>query len=68
MDNGEGIKEENKTAIFKHGFTTKKEGHGFGLHNSANYMTEMGGKIKVNSDGKGTTFILCFPRETRNTD
>lgn len=70
MDNGEGIKEENKTAIFKHGFTTKKEGHGFGLHSSANYMTEMGGKIKVNSDGngKGTTFILSFPRKKKNTD
>lgn len=69
-DNGEGITEENKTVIFNHGYTTKKEGHGFGLHSSANYMAEMGGEIKVNSDGKGKgcTFILSFPRKKNKAD
>ena len=30
-DDGEGIAPENMTRIFAHGFTTRKEGHGFGL-------------------------------------
>ncbi|MFO7847898.1 MAG: HAMP domain-containing sensor histidine kinase [Balneolaceae bacterium] len=63
-DNGAGIKNENLDKIFDHTFTTKKKGHGFGLHSSANYMKEMGGKIEVRSDGnaKGTTFTLVFPK------
>jgi signal transduction histidine kinase len=35
QDNGIGIAPENLTRIFSHGFTTKKEGHGFGLHSGA---------------------------------
>ena len=34
-DKGEGIPAENMTRIFTHGFTTRKEGHGFGLHSCA---------------------------------
>jgi len=60
-DNGSGIKDENLDKIFAHSFTTKKKGHGFGLHSSANYMKEMGGEIEVSSDGNGTTFTLVFP-------
>lgn len=62
-DNGEGILKENINKIFSHGFTTKTNGHGFGLHTCANSMVEMGGKIVVESDGsnKGATFILTFP-------
>ena len=62
-DNGMGIKRENLDKIFTHAFTTKKSGHGFGLHSCANYMTEMGGRIEVDSDGegKGATFTLTFP-------
>lgn len=62
-DNGSGIKGENLDKIFSHTYTTKKKGHGFGLHSSANYMKEMGGKIEVSSEGKGkgTTFTLVFP-------
>lgn len=62
-DNGTGIKNENLDKIFAHTYTTKKKGHGFGLHSSANYMEEMGGKIEVSSKGlgKGTTFTLVFP-------
>jgi signal transduction histidine kinase len=63
-DNGAGIKKEHLNNVFNHGFTTKEEGHGFGLHTCANYMTEMGGEIKVQSEGKGegTTFTVSFPR------
>jgi serine/threonine protein kinase/signal transduction histidine kinase len=62
-DNGKGILAENLNRIFNHGFTTKDDGHGFGLHTCANAMTEMGGGIKVFSDGpgKGATFVLAFP-------
>lgn len=73
-DNGSGISRNQLDKIFTHGFTTKQSGHGFGLHSSANYMTEMGGKIEVSSDGKGkgATFTLLFPRKQvkkeKNTD
>lgn len=62
-DNGHGIKAEHLQKIFTHTFTTKSDGHGFGLHSSANYMTEMGGSINVKSEGegKGATFTLTFP-------
>lgn len=62
-DNGQGIKNEHKDKIFTQGFTTKKNGHGFGLHSSANYMTEMDGNIKVNCNGemKGAEFIISLP-------
>ncbi len=59
-DNGVGIPPENLTRIFHHGFTTKKKGHGFGLHVSANAATEMNAKLGVHSDGqgRGATFHL----------
>lgn len=65
-DNGMGIKREHLEKIFSHAFTTKKNGHGFGLHSCANYMTEMGGDIEVTSEGegKGATFKLMFPKIT----
>ena len=62
-DNGAGIEADHLTRIFNHGFTTKTEGHGFGLHTCANLMTEMGGHIGVDSPGvgEGATFTLVFP-------
>jgi signal transduction histidine kinase len=62
-DNGVGISEDNLTKIFSHGFTTKKHGHGFGLHSSALAAKEMGGSLTVHSDGvgKGATFTLELP-------
>ncbi|WP_231741604.1 sensor histidine kinase [Stieleria varia] len=62
-DNGIGISANKRDKIFQHGFTTKKNGHGFGLHSSANAATEMGGKLTVHSDGDGTgaTFELRVP-------
>jgi PAS domain S-box-containing protein len=62
-DNGHGISAENLTRIFQHGFTTKKEGHGFGLHSGANAAKEMGGRLVVHSDGpdQGAEFTLELP-------
>ncbi|MBL8860155.1 MAG: HAMP domain-containing protein [Planctomycetes bacterium] len=62
-DNGVGIAPENLARVFTHGFTTKKNGHGFGLHASANAATEMGGSLSAHSEGKGlgATFSLELP-------
>jgi PAS domain S-box-containing protein len=62
-DNGVGILPENLTRIFSHGFTTRKDGHGFGLHSGALAAKEMGGSLSVRSDGPGTgaTFTLELP-------
>lgn len=61
-DTGHGILPDLLESIFAYGYTTKKDGHGFGLHSCANYMTEMEGKIWAESDGpgKGATFIIQF--------
>lgn len=63
IDNGVGIPRENLTRVFAHGFTTKPEGHGFGLHSGALAAREMGGTLAVHSDGPGTgaTFTLELP-------
>ena len=63
VDTGVGIPEENQTRIFRHGFTTKKDGHGFGLHSSVLSAREMNGDLTVHSDGpsRGATFTLDLP-------
>jgi ligand-binding sensor domain-containing protein/signal transduction histidine kinase len=62
-DNGVGIAAENLTRIFSHGFTTRKNGHGFGLHSAALAAKQMGGTLTAHSDGPGTgaTFALELP-------
>src|SRR5207244_4321052 len=67
-DNGMGIKPENISRIFSHGFTTRKTGHGFGLHSGFLAAQEMGGALSVHSDGtgKGATFTLELPVKQRN--
>ncbi len=62
-DTGLGIDAEHLSKIFAHGFTTKKEGHGFGLHSSANAAAEMGGRVYAESLGlgEGATFTLELP-------
>ena len=63
IDNGIGIPPENLTRIFSHGFTTRKDGHGFGLHSGALAAKEMGGDLVVSSagKGKGAAFTLILP-------
>jgi C4-dicarboxylate-specific signal transduction histidine kinase len=63
IDNGVGISAENLTRVFSHGFTTKKEGHGFGLHSGALAAKELGGTLTAHSDGpgKGAVFTLTLP-------
>ena len=63
IDNGVGIGPDHLTRIFQHGFTTRKDGHGFGLHSGALAAREMGGSLTVQSDGpgQGATFTLELP-------
>ena len=62
-DNGVGIAAQNLTKIFNHGFTTRKDGHGFGLHSGALTAKDLGGALRAHSDGlgKGATFTLELP-------
>ena len=68
IDKGVGIPPENLTRIFNHGFTTRKDGHGFGLHSGALAAREIGGALSVQSDGpgKGATFTLELPLSQKN--
>lgn len=63
IDNGVGIPAENLAKIFSHGFTTRKDGHGFGLHSSALAAKQMGGTLTAASDGpgRGAVFTLTLP-------
>ncbi|MBB3209437.1 PAS domain S-box-containing protein [Rhodopirellula rubra] len=62
-DNGLGIAPDNLIEIFRHGFTTKATGLGFGLHSSANVAQELGGSLSAESrgEGSGATFTLSVP-------
>jgi len=63
IDTGVGIPGENLERIFNHGFTTRPDGHGFGLHSSALTARELGGSLHAQSPGpgKGATFTLALP-------
>jgi C4-dicarboxylate-specific signal transduction histidine kinase len=63
QDNGMGISQEMLTRIFQYGFTTRADGHGFGLHSSAVAAQELGGSLTVHSDGpgRGAMFTLELP-------
>ncbi|MDB6017900.1 MAG: Integral rane sensor signal transduction histidine kinase [Pedosphaera sp.] len=67
-DTGLGIAPELLTKVFNHGFTTKKDGHGFGLHSGANAAKEMGGTLSAHSEGlgKGAVFTLELPASVSN--
>jgi signal transduction histidine kinase len=62
-DNGCGMAPETLENLFAHGFTTKADGHGFGLHSCAAAAREMGGSLTARSEGpgKGATFVLRLP-------
>jgi PAS domain S-box-containing protein len=68
-DNGIGIQPEHMTRIFSHGFTTKKDGHGFGLHSGALAARDLGGALRVDSagPGHGATFTLDLPLKSPET-
>ena len=63
QDSGAGISRDDLAKIFHHGFSTKPEGHGFGLHASALAAQQLGGTLSASSDGpqRGATFTLSLP-------
>lgn len=63
-DNGLGISSEDLVQVFNLGFTTRKDGHGYGLHTAANAAKELGGKLTASSDGPGhgAEFTLTIPK------
>ena len=62
-DNGVGISAEHLASLFDHGFTTRDDGHGFGLHSARTAAETMDGRLEAFSDGPGTgaTFVLTVP-------
>ncbi len=64
-DNGIGIESKNLQQLLKFGFTTKKQGKGFGLHSVGNFVTLCKGEIQVLSEGRehGARVTLSFPIE-----
>jgi two-component system, NtrC family, sensor kinase len=63
IDNGVGIPAENLVRVFNYGFTTRPEGHGFGLHGAALWAKELGGTLTAHSlgSGRGARFSLLLP-------
>jgi signal transduction histidine kinase len=63
QDTGCGIPPDRLAAIFEDFVTTKRRGLGLGLAISRKIVEQLGGQIGVTSEvGKGTTFVLDFPR------
>ena len=69
QDTGVGIAPEHLTKIFAQGFTTRRGGHGFGLHSGVLAAQQMGGTLRVQSEGlgQGATFILELPLVTADS-
>ncbi|MCC6235241.1 MAG: PAS domain-containing sensor histidine kinase [Verrucomicrobiales bacterium] len=63
IDNGIGVAPELIERIFERGYTTRKEGHGFGLHSGRRAAEELGGTLVCRSAGrgKGAEFVLTLP-------
>jgi signal transduction histidine kinase len=63
MDNGMGIAPELHEKLLSQGFTTRKDGHGFGLHFSSLAAKLLGGHLGLESEGlgKGVTATLVLP-------
>jgi signal transduction histidine kinase len=61
-DTGSGIAAANLPRIFEPHFTTKEDGHGFGLSTSYHIISNHGGRLSVESPpGQGATFNITLP-------
>ena len=72
QDNGVGFAAENTSRLFSYGWTTKSDGHGFGLHAAATAAKELGGTLDAFSEGPGHgalfTLILPIRQDSLETD
>ena len=68
-DTGIGITSKQLEKMFQNGFTTKSNGHGFGLHAAAISATGLGGTLEAFSKGsnQGATFTLRIPADRPET-
>ena len=62
-DTGVGMSPDVLSRLWRFGYTTKSNGQGFDLHNSANAAREIGATITAHSDGpnEGSRFIIRLP-------
>jgi len=70
VDNGVGIRPEDRQKIFQHGFTTRKDGHGFGLHSGSLAARNLGGSLDFESQGQGhgACFRLVLPNSNEKPE
>lgn len=63
QDTGKGFDAASREKLFNHGYTTRADGQGYGLHYCASALQEMGGNISAHSDGVGlgATFRIRLP-------
>jgi len=58
-DTGPGVEEDLREKIFDDGFTTKADGHGFGLSYARSAIRKYGGRISCDTNPpRGATFII----------
>ncbi|MBQ9763363.1 MAG: GHKL domain-containing protein [Phascolarctobacterium sp.] len=61
-DSGPGMSEESKRNVFMRGYSSKGEGHGFGLYLVKQSIDNLDGTIDIESvEGEGTTFTVRLP-------
>jgi len=61
-DNGPGMPAGILAKVFEPAFTTRRDGHGYGLATCYRILENHGGKIRASSTpGRGTTFHFEFP-------
>lgn len=67
-DNGQGIRPDDLEKLGTYGFTTKENGHGFGLKYCVGTLQNFGAKLVIESDGpkQGATFKVLIPLEIEN--
>lgn len=61
-DNGPGISAEDQPKIFVPNFTTKTTGTGLGLAISKNIVEGSEGRIRFETNSRGTTFFVYLPK------
>lgn len=62
-DNGPGVPDADRDRVFQSGFTTKSDGHGFGLHSAANVVSGLGGALRLLDTEQGAAFEVSLPIE-----